>query len=389
MDFFLPSVRINGRIKVRESKLGDEMFDAALKLLNTLAEKGFEAYVVGGFVRDYLMGIESNDIDICTNAQPKDVRSIFKDACLPAEDYGSVTVILRNIRFEITTFRREFSYVNHRKPGRVEFINDLQEDLRRRDFLMNTLCIDRHGNVIDLLHGKEDIDHKVIQTVGDSYTKFSEDAFRILRAVRFSTYLGFQLSPEIKEAITKTKHLLKDLSYQRKREELDKIFTNVHVKEGVSLLLELGLDFDLELPKLKDLRYYDDLIGIWAQLEVQDLYPFTKNEKELIQKIQEVYTKDNLHPKVLYMYGFYVNSVAANIKGISKKEITSRYNSLPIKSRSDIVLDGEEIASLLDKKPGGYLREIYRDLEDKILSLELANEKEALVQYVLNHYRDQ
>ncbi len=364
------------------------MFQAALKLLNKLAEHGFEAYVVGGFVRDYVMGIESNDIDICTNAQPKDVRSIFKDACLPTEDYGSITVILKNIRFEITTFRREYSYMNHRKPERFEFINDLQEDLKRRDFLMNTLCIDCHGNVIDLLHGKEDIDHRIIRTVGDSYTKFSEDAFRILRAVRFATYLDFQLSPEVIDAIRKTKYLLKDLSYQRKREELDKIFTSVRVKEGIALLLELGLEEELELPKLKEIQSYDDLIGTWAQLEVQDLYPFTKNEKELIRKIQEVYTKDNLHPKVLYMYGFYVNSVAASRKGISKKEVTARYNALPIHSRSDIVLSGQEIASLLNKKPGGYLRDIYRDLEDKILSLELANEKEALVQYVVQQYRD-
>lgn len=362
------------------------LFDTALKLLEKIEENGFHAYVVGGFVRDHVMGIESNDIDICTNAKPKDIRDIFKDACLSTEDYGSITVILKNIRFEITTFRKEYSYINHRKPGDFEFINDLHEDLKRRDFLMNTLCIDRYGNILDILNGKADITERVIRTVGDSKQKFSEDAFRILRAVRFATSLQFALSDDVKEAILSTKHLLKKLSYQRKREELDKIFTSVNVKEGVKLLLELGLDNELELFKLSELTNFDDLIGIWAQLEVENLYPFTNNEKELIKNIQRVLKMNNLNHEVLYTYGLYVNSVAANIKGISKKDVTYQYDALPIKSRSDIALNGKEISELLGKRPGGYLRDVFKDLEIKILSFELENDKDVLIQYVKSTY---
>jgi len=362
------------------------MFEVALRLLEKLENHGFRAYVVGGFVRDYLMEVESNDIDICTNAKPKDIRSIFKGSCLPSEDYGSITVILKHIRFEITTFRRESSYIDYRRPEHIEFIDDLEEDLKRRDFLMNTLCIDRTGNIIDIFHGKEDIDGHLIRTVGDSYQKFSEDALRILRAVRFATTLQFHLSDEVYEAILRAKTFLKKISYQRKREELDKIFTSVHVKNGVSLLLKLGLDEELELPRLKYVSNFDDLIGIWVQLDVQEIYPFTNNEKELITKINEALLVDNLNPRVLYTYGLYVNSIAGNMKGISKREITSRYNRLPIKCRMDIVFDGEEISSLLGRKPGPYLKGIFKDLETQILSLELKNEKDDLMTYLKKMY---
>lgn len=362
------------------------MLDVAIKLLKKIEDNGFQAYIVGGFVRDYVLGITSNDIDICTNAKPKDIRSIFKDACLSNDDYGSITVIIKNVRFEITTFRKEYSYTHYRKPEEYEFVDNLHEDLQRRDFRMNTLCINRDGEILDLLDGGKDIEHKIIHTVGSSYDRLSEDALRILRAIRFATILNFSLSDEIRKAILDTKENIRELSYQRKREELDKIFTSVNVKEGINLLLEFNLDQVLELSKLKEVTNFEDLIGIWAQLDVQDIYPFTKNEKQLITNIQLALKKNNLNNQVLYTYGLYVNCVAANIKGISKKEVTLQYNSLPIKCRSDIQLDGTEISELLCKKPGPYLKEIFKDLEVKILNLQLENEKEALITYLKEMY---
>lgn len=363
------------------------VLDNALKLLNKIEENGFKAYIVGGFVRDHVLGIESNDVDICTNARPKDIHNIFKDACLPNEDYGSVTVIVKNIRYEITTFRREYSYVGNRKPGKFEFIDDLHEDLKRRDFLINTLCIDCYGNVLDIMNGQKDLKDGVINTVGDSYQKFEEDALRILRAVRFATNLKFKLSDDVKNSILKTKHLLKKLSYERKREELDKIFTSVNVLYGVNLLLDLGLDVELELKELNNVKNFDDLVGVWAQLMVKDgTYRFTANEKELIKKIQLVMDMDNLSPGVLYRYGLYVNSVVAGIKKIDKKIVTRLYNELPIKSKSDIKINGDDICQLLGREPGKYLRQIMSDIEEKILTSELKNEKEILLDYVSNNY---
>ena len=217
--------------------------------------------------------------------------------------------------------------------------------------------------------------------------KFSEDAFRILRAVRIATVLNFQLSEDVKLAILRTKHLLKDISYERKKEELDKIFSSVYADYGIHLLLDLGLDQELELPKLKDVVLLDDLVGVWAQLDVVGLYPFTNNEKSLIKNIQTVLKLNNLNHRVLYQYGLYVNSLAATIKGISKKDVSYQYSSLPIKSRSEIAVDGLEIAQVLDRKPGKYIREIIDDLENKIIDLDLPNDHQVLLDYIAENYR--
>ncbi len=362
------------------------MLETALKLIKKIEDQGFVAYIVGGFVRDYLLGITSHDIDICTNARPSDIRNIFQDACLPNEAYGSTTVLIKNIHFEITTFRKEITYINNRKPIEFEYIDDLLEDLKRRDFCINTLCMDKNGNIIDLLNGKEDLEKKEINTVGDSYTKFVEDSLRILRAVRFATSLNFSLSSDVKESIKETKQYVLKLSYSRKKEELNKIFTSVHVKYGVKLLLELGLDQQLKLFRLKEITYFEDLIGIWAQLEVDDIYPFTKNEKELMNQIRTVLKLDNLDSLVLYQYGLYVNSIAAGIKGINKKLVTKKYNELSMKSKNEMKITGLDIMKLLHTKPGKYLKEILKDLEEKIITNQLSNEVEALKQYVLEKY---
>ena len=244
------------------------MLDKAIKFIKKIEDNGFEAYIVGGFIRDYLLGIESSDIDICTNAKPSDIRRIFKDLCIPNEDYGSVVVNSRNIRCEVTTFRKEITYVNNRKPIEYVYINDLSEDLKRRDFTINTICMDKNKEIIDLLGGRSDLEKREINTVGNAVEKFSEDSLRILRAVRFATILDFRLSDEVKEAIIQTKHLLKNLSYQRKKAELDMIFASIHVRYGVKLLIELGLDQELELENLKKIKSFDNLIGIWSVLNV-------------------------------------------------------------------------------------------------------------------------
>lgn len=362
------------------------MLKTALKLIGKIEENGYQAYIVGGFVRDKILDISSNDIDICTSARPSDIRNIFPNSCLPNEDYGSVTVVVKNIRFEITTFRREITYLNNRKPVEFEYIDNLLDDLKRRDFKINTLCMDKDGNIIDLLDGKVDITNREINTVGDSYLKFSEDSLRILRAVRFATILDFRLSDDVKQAILKTKKYLKNLSYERKKEELNKIFTSVHVKYGVKLLIELGLDKELELDNLNNIKYYDDLIGIWAQLDVDNIYKFSKNEKQLMNQIREVLKLGNLDDFILYKYGLYVSSVVAGIKGIAKKSVTFKYNNLPIKCRNDLVINGCDIIEILGINPGKKLRSILDDIENKVILRQLDNDFEVLKKYILDNY---
>ena len=246
--------------------------------------------------------------------------------------------------------------------------------------------MDSDGKIIDLLNGQKDLDNKIINTVGSSYDKFEEDSLRILRAIRFATILNFSLSDEIKEAVKKTKHHLSTLSYQRKKEELDKIFSSKNATYGVSLLKELGLDKELEIYNLDDIKLGVDIIGVWSSLDISDNYPFSKNEKELIKKIRDVIKLDNLNNEVLYHYGLYVNSVAGAIKGIDKKKITEKFDKLPITNKSDINITSKEIMDILHKNGGAYLKDIYNNLTTLILNGKLDNDNEILKKYVVNNY---
>ena len=362
------------------------MLETAKQVLDIITTHGYKAYIVGGFVRDYLLGIDSNDIDINTNATPKELQDIFSDIDLASAEYGSVTLIVNKIRFEITTFRKDIGTVNHRKPLEIEYIDDLYQDLKRRDFTVNTICMDKEGEIIDFLDGRSDLEKRVIRTVGDAKKRFEEDSLRILRAIRFSANLDFDLSEEIKDAIPKTKHLLTELSYHRKKEELDKIFAHSNVKKGIELLLKFNLDKELELPRLKEIKNTDSLISVWSILNVVDIYPFNNSEKELIENINKVLPLDNLAPDVLYKYGLYVNSVAGAIKGISKKEITETYNNLPIQSKKDLDITSEEIMSILNREPGKYLNDIYCDIEKKVLYGELDNNNNSIKAYIVAKY---
>lgn len=363
------------------------MLETSLKILKKIQKKGFKAYIVGGFVRDFILGRNSVDVDIATNATPKEIKEIFPTCFVPNEVYGSITVVIKNIRFEITTFRRELTYFNNRKPIEIEYIDDLLEDLKRRDFTINTLCMDSNGNVIDLLDGMKDIKARKIRTVGDSFEKFSEDSLRILRAIRFATILDFELTDEIKEAILNTKKYLSNISYNRKKDELDKIFMSNNARYGIDLLLDLGLDKELEIYNLKDIKISNDLIGVWSSLEVSSKYPFTKSQKELIDKINNVKNLDNFDKNVLYKYGPYVNKVAALNKGLDDSKVIDIYNKLPIKVRNDIDITSKEIMEILNLSPGSYINIIYKDLEDKILNGKLLNNNKMIKEYIKSNYR--
>lgn len=362
------------------------MLDNALKLIKELTEHNYKAYIVGGFVRDLLLGRESQDIDIATNATPKEIQEVFQDSFLPTEDYGSVVVNKYGIRFEITTFRKEFTYQDHRKPVEIEYIDDLYQDLLRRDFTINAICIDENGEIIDFLGGRDDLERKLIRTVGDADERFEQDALRILRAIRFATVLDFQLDADVVVAIRKHRDLLKELSYHRKKEELDKMFVSGRAAQGIEMLLDFHLDKHLNLEHLSDVKNTNSLIGIWSILNVEDIYPFSNNEKEMMKDIREVMPLNNYDPFVLFEYGLYVNSVAGEMKGLDKKKITESYNSLVIHSRKDLDITSEEIMDSLDREPGEYLGDIYDDIEKEVLYHRLNNDKGALLNYIKKHY---
>lgn len=365
------------------------MLDQALKVLKKIEDNGFVAYIVGGFVRDYLLGIESMDIDICTNATPKELKEIFEDACIPSEDYGAVILENINHHFEITTFRKEEIYSDDRKPIEIKYINDLKEDLKRRDFTINTICMDSNKNIIDLLGGRKDLEDKTIRCVGNIYLKFSQDPLRILRALRFATILDFEIVNDVKYEIKKSRGLLKKLSYNRKREELDKIFSSPNMKKGIELIKELDLMDSLELKNLDKVLEYEnlnDLIGVWAVIDVCDIYPFSNNEKSLIKKISELYDYGSISPMTLYKYDLYVNSVVGSMLGIDKKEIVKMYGELTIHKRSDICINGDDIISILKIEPSKDIDTILSDIEERIILGKLENDRKAIGKYVVKKY---
>ena len=355
------------------------MLNTALNILKLIEDNSYEAYIVGGFVRDYLMGKKSNDVDITTNARPKDLIKIFPSANFDNALYGSVTVYLNGIRFEITTYRSEESYLDNRHPDVVNYVDDLKVDIKRRDFTVNTICMDKSGKIIDLLNAKSDIDNKIIKTVISPLDSFKIDSLRILRAIRFATTLDFDLSLEVKEAIKQSKYLLKDLSINRKKEELDKVFSSPNIEKGLSLIKELGLIDVLNLTNINKVRPCSQVIGVWTVLEVDDIYPFTRNELKLMKDIRCSIKNNPLSFETLYYYDLYPCTVAGELLGIDKKQIMDVYNEMPIHKRSDILIDTYDLLDYLQIDDGPIISELWKKIEKAILNLEVINDKSKLL----------
>ncbi len=361
------------------------MKELGLEILNILSDHGYVSYIVGGFVRDSLLGIKSNDVDITTNAKPKEIKKLFPDCEIKSDSYGAVIVNYKKYRFDVTTMREELEYLDSRHPSGIIYVSDIKKDLLRRDFTINALCFDKEGKLIDLINGKKDLDNKIIKTIGEANKSFSDDALRILRAIRFASLLDFKLSDETKEAIINNKHLLVKLSSARKKEELDKIFASGKAKEGIKLIQDLGLVNELNLTNLDRINDYSDIVGIWAMINT-NYYEFSSSEKELIEKINIVYDMDNLDNLVLYHYGCYVNVLAGINKGLNKKDILEKYESLPIKRRDEINITAKDMCEVLNKEPGPFIGELYQLIEDKILLKELDNDNNIIKKYIKENY---
>lgn len=362
------------------------MYKKALEVLNIFNEHGYLAYIVGGYVRDMLLDKKSFDIDICASATPREIMELFDIEKQSEINYGSVKIIYKNIKFDVTTFRRDIKYEDNRKPIKIKYIKDLKKDLLRRDFTINTFCIDKDGNILDELNIREDLIDRKIKTVGNPRYKIKEDSLRILRAVRFATILDFTIDDKTKTYIKKYACLLKKLSYQRKKDELNKIFTSPNKERGRELLKNLKLLKYLELEKLDTITMCDDLLGIWAQLDVQGIYPFTKHEKQQMDKIKELMNKE-LNDYNLYHYGPYLCTIVGQIKKQNTSNLMENYDNLPIKSPNEIELTPLEISKIIEKPAGIYIKEIINDLEKQIISRKLPNNKKNLTNYIIEKYK--
>lgn len=352
------------------------------QILNKIENVGYEAYVIGGYVRDLLVGISSYDIDICTNATPKELMMIFPNAS--SKNLGGIDFKVKEYHIEITTYREEIKYKN-RKPIEFNYINNLVKDLERRDFTINAICLNSVGEIIDLVGGIEDLSNLKVKMIGDPSVKIKEDPLRILRAIRIATHLNFNLDSALYKAIEENKELVLDLSNVRIKEELDKILLSSNVKKGLNLLNDLGIMNLLNISGWQDIIPVKNLEGMYAQIKMNYNIPFTKEEKNNITSIRRIINTGELNKFSIYNYGLYLSLVAGEILNIDKKTINKMYKSLPIHSKKDINIKADKIINIIGRKQAKKISIILKDIENLIINGKIRNKTSDIEKYIREH----
>ena len=347
------------------------------EILNKLTSKGYDAFVVGGYVRDYLLGEQSFDIDICTNANIDNIVRILGGKGKVFKNYYSYHIRDGLYNYEITTFRKELEYKDN-KPVKILGVNDLYTDLLRRDFTINTLALNKDNNLIDLLGAKADLDNKLIKTVGNTYDRFMEDKTRILRAIRFSCTLDFDLDDEIKAFLKEKGYLIKSLNSEYRKSELDRIF-NSNSSKFFDILKKYNLKEYFEI-NYKNITVTPDYYGIWAQIECN--YTFTREEKMIISSIRKLVKEKNITSYDIYKYG---ETISLNSSAILKIDIKDLIDSLPIHSALDIDISFEDLNKYKDKCS---INKLIRNIEKNILNNNLKNSKYDIIKYIEGEYHE-
>lgn len=235
-------------------------------IIETLINSGFEAYAVGGCIRDTVLGREPGDWDITTSALPMEIKGLFKRTVDTGIKHGTVTVMFDKIGYEVTTYRIDGEYEDYRHPNHVEFTGDLLEDLKRRDFTINAMAYNQYEGLIDSFGGLCDIENRLIRCVGDPEERFLEDALRTLRAIRFSAQLSFAIEKNTIKAISEKAYLISNISKERIQVELDKILTSSN-PDKFRIVYETGLtsfilpEFDLMMSTKQNSKFHKYSVG--------------------------------------------------------------------------------------------------------------------------------
>ncbi|NLC04057.1 MAG: CCA tRNA nucleotidyltransferase, partial [Tissierellia bacterium] len=225
--------------------------DYVLRIIKKLENHGYEAFLVGGCLRDIMLGKEPTDFDITTNALPDNIEEMFSDfrTVNIGKEFGTIIVVQEEGNIEITTYRIESEYRDGRRPSKVLFSNNIIEDLSRRDFTINSMAYNKNIGIIDPYNGREDLDEKIIRSVGNPKLRFKEDHLRILRGIRFATELEFQIEEETFQAMKEESQSLKNISIERIYNEFIKILLSNIPSRGINLMLDMGI-LNLIIPEL-------------------------------------------------------------------------------------------------------------------------------------------
>lgn len=375
-------------------------------VLNTLIQNGHDAYIVGGCVRDLLCGKTPNDYDITTSALPDETQSLFEKTIATGLKHGTITVMIDKEPIEVTTFRTECGYNDSRHPESVNFVRKAQDDLARRDFTINAMCYNEQEGLIDLFGGREDIDNKILRTVGNAKTRFSEDALRILRLFRFAATLQFRIEKNTFDAAIQCAQLLKNISAERIFTELVKT-ANSNDPTAVSPLIKTNalekycvtsnaLSEINNLPNNSDLRTFALLYTTSSDLsKTLDAFKCSNNFKDYCKKletlIQNGINADKTSIKKALNFADYavVLDCLSYFQGILNSDVSHhlllleevKVNTEPYKT-SHLDITGNDIANLGFK--GEQIGEKLEFLLDNVIKNPELNSREKLLNLICN-----
>lgn len=388
-------------------------FQKALPIVEAIEKAGYEAYFVGGCVRDTLLNLQISDVDIASSAMPEEIQRIFPITFDVGIQHGTVMVLFENQTYEITTFRTESKYEKFRRPEKVEYVRSLQEDLKRRDFTINAMAVNRRGEIKDFFHGQKDLEHKLIRAVGNPEERFREDALRMMRAARFMSQLDFRIEDATREAVVEYHPLLSKIAVERVRDEWNKLLIGRNRKIGIKFFVETRL-FQM-CPGFQNKE--DDLIDLalfpmqfqgttiawivlvhFLKIEDTDIESFLRSWKCSRKEISDIRT--GVHALKIRMKKFWdypllyetgieialqVEDIVEGFGLTSQTELLLELDrTIPIHSIKDLALDGKELMALLGIKRGGpFLGEIFEDTKNLVLAEKLENTPAAIKNFIL------
>ncbi|KON87257.1 tRNA nucleotidyltransferase [Sporosarcina globispora] len=392
----------------------NEAFLKAVPVLEKIEAAGYEAYFVGGSVRDYILGKKIADVDIAASATPEEVKTIFSKTLDVGIEHGTVVVLYNGVPYEITTFRTEAEYLDFRRPSEVQFIRSLEEDLKRRDFTMNAIAMDKEGQLIDPFNGRGAIEEKIICTVGHPAERFTEDALRMMRAVRFFSQLAFEIEKTTYDALAFLAHLLENIAVERKLAEFEKLLAGICRMKALKIIGKTGL-FN-HLPQMSG--FQKELMSAAeynaAGLTVEEMWAFlacifkldesqagaffkswklpVKKTKKILSIIKWIRYRDKSKWDAYSLYQAGSSSLnAERVRNVIVNEdlskgtdiLMSQYKSLPIKERSELQLTGDNLMDWFGKPPGPWIKAEIEKTEKAVLQGELNNSIESIREWLI------
>lgn len=374
------------------------------RIIEILNSHGKEAFAVGGCVRDFVMGFSPADYDMTTNATPNETTKILEGAgirTIPTGiKHGTVSAYLNGKIYEITTFRTDGEYKNSRHPESVSFTENLSDDLIRRDFTINAMAADIDGNIYDLFSGIQDINAKIIRAVGDPYKRFSEDALRILRAIRFSSRLGFTIERKTYNAAKELSKNLSNISIERKICELSGILLSDGAQYGVETLFDIGaMDYIIKGAKFPSMNI--DKAPKTFECRMAALLSATKDASLLDLKLSNKQKQDIsllLNPPTFENTDVCARKIIRDYKNLAldlcllygedecAKRVQEQIEKSPCVTVGSLAIGGNDIISLGFEKRS--ISKILSFALDGVIENPSLNEKDKLIQYILNNYTE-